>query len=148
YDWATDVAVSVVGLQAWTATEVGKRGLAAESCRWCEQRTDGTPTTNALDEVARRALRWGATGTAEAISNALGYGATPLLLMAIGGGAALMDRRRRESPVDLLLFAETAVIAADVNQLVKFAVGRERPYLHFGALPVNASQQTDRFTSF
>jgi membrane-associated phospholipid phosphatase len=36
-------------------------------------------------------------------------------------------------PTDAVLVLEAATIAADVNQLVKFGVGRERPFVH--ALP-------------
>ena len=47
--------------------------------------------------------------------------------------AAGTDRVLRYSPVDILIVAESTVLAVDLNQLVKFSAGRERPFV--AALP-------------
>jgi membrane-associated phospholipid phosphatase len=40
-----------------------------------------------------------------------------------------------EGWVDLLIVAEAATLAANLNQLVKYTVGRERPFVHYRNFP-------------
>ena len=54
-----------------------------------------------------------------------GIAAHQLLAARAAGDAA-------EGLVDLLVVAEAVALAADLNQVVKYAVGRERPFVHFG----------------
>jgi hypothetical protein len=56
------------------------------------------------------------------------------------GSATRWSGRTRPRPatsptdgfVDVLIIAQATALAADLNQLVKFTVGRERPFVHYG----------------
>jgi membrane-associated phospholipid phosphatase len=150
YDWSIDSAVSVVGLFSWLSSENAKKDLAATSCHWCERDAAGHPIVNDFDRAARDALRIDNTSAADGASTALGFALMPLFMVGSGLLSAGYDHRLKEYPVDLLLFAESAIIAADFNQAVKFAVGRERPIVHFtdGPDARKIVAQSDSLTSF
>lgn len=133
-----------VGTIAWSGSELAKSSVVATQCRWCQ--TDG------FDASVRDALRWSDsdTATANAISNGFGFVGMPLLLF--GGLAAISakDGAWRKIPEDLLVVVEATILAADLNQAVKFSVQRERPFVHALA-PADkgsASQPSDNNLSF
>ncbi len=145
------LGVTAFGGAAWIGSELAKGDIVASQCRLCD-RTMGADSLNGFDRSARSALRWGDgdVGTANAISNGLGFVGLPLLL---GGGLAAFaakDGAWRKIPEDLLVVAEATVLAADLNQAVKFSVQRERPFVH--VLPVadkgGTSQPSDNNLSF
>jgi membrane-associated phospholipid phosphatase len=110
-----------LGLGAlWIASEAGKSALAPDHARWARE--------NTLDRSVADALRWSHAARADHASNWLGFGALPL--GAFGGLFALSwaDARRDSFPVDALLLTESVSVAAFLNQGVKFAVGRRRPF--------------------
>ncbi len=118
------ITLTTVGGAAWIGSELAKRSIVATQCRLCDRNLDG------FDEGARDALKWSDPSTANLLSNVLGFGGMPVLLF---GGLALTsakDGAWRKIPEDLLVVAETVVLAADLNQAVKFAVQRERPFVH------------------
>jgi membrane-associated phospholipid phosphatase len=131
YDWSIDSAVTVIGIWGLLSSENAKKELTASGCHWCERDGAGNPTLNAFDAAARDHLRLSDGHTVENAGNALGYAIIPLVTLGGGLLAAGVDHRLKEYPVDLLLFAESAIIAADLNQAVKFAAARERPFVHF-----------------
>lgn len=123
------ITLTGVGGAAWIGSELAKGSIVASQCRWCDRDASGDTLTG-FDEGARDALRWSDTGTANLLSNVFGFGGMPVLLF---GGVALVsakDGAWRKIPEDLLVVAETVVLAADLNQAVKFAVQRERPFVH------------------
>lgn len=132
HDVAVDGAVTGAGAALWIGSELALRGLV-QDCRWCDRAADGTDTLNGFDRGVRDALRWGSPGAADLASSIGGFVLAPLV--AFGGDAlvASYDRRARGFWVDALVIAESAVLAADLNEIVKIAVARERPYAHFGA---------------
>jgi membrane-associated phospholipid phosphatase len=95
--------------------------LAPESCRWCRP--------NPVDDAVRDALRWERPGAANVWSGATAGALTPaaLGLTALAGRDA--GASGAEIGVDLLLVTEAAVLAMDLNEVVKLTVGRERPFL-------------------
>jgi membrane-associated phospholipid phosphatase len=107
---------------AWILSEALKGYLAPDSCRWCEPAE--------FDSAARGALRWDDTEAADAASYAIGFA----LLPALGLGLNAASARDAGDPVqgaeDALLVAEAVVLASALNQTVKFAAGRERPFVH------------------
>jgi membrane-associated phospholipid phosphatase len=119
----------VVGATGWIGSELAKGSIVATQCRLCDRQLNG------FDAGARDALRWGSSdvGTANAISNGLGFVGMPLLLAGGLAASSARDGAWRKIPEDLLVVVETTVLAADLNQAVKFAVQRERPFAH--ALP-------------
>jgi membrane-associated phospholipid phosphatase len=74
-------------------------------------------------------LRWQNPGAADTASNVIGLAMMPLAAGA-NAIAAAHDERASSIGVDLLIVAEAGILAADLNQLVKFTAGRERPFVH------------------
>jgi membrane-associated phospholipid phosphatase len=107
----------------WVATEaVWKDAFAPDDCRWCE--------TNGLDDAVRDALRWDDTKAARDASNAIGFLLVPAAGYSLLGLASWHDDRVGNWVTDGLIVTEAAILAMAANQMVKFAVGRERPFVH------------------
>lgn len=129
HDLRIDVPVIAgVGL-GWIGSEIGKGGLAPAACRWCDADGQGNDALNGFD-AAGRSLRWSDARLADRLSSLDAFVVLPAALLGLGAVAAARDRALDGWPLDSLLLAETAVVQAGVNQLVKFAVGRERPFVH------------------
>jgi membrane-associated phospholipid phosphatase len=122
---ALDVTVTAGGLAVWIASEVLNGDIAPSTCRWC--------SLDPPDARVRDALIWRDPALADTLSNVTGIVLMPLSAIGLDTLAAAHDGTLRSVPEDALLIAEAAVVAADVNQLVKLVVGRERPFVH--ALP-------------
>lgn len=123
YDTPIDLTVTGVGGASWITSELLKKDLAPSSCRIC--------ATNGFDTGVRDGLRWNEPGAANTVSNALGFGVIPAFALGGAALAAAHDDRARGIGADVLVIAEAGVLAADVNQLTKFLVGRQRPCAHF-----------------
>ncbi len=139
-DARVDVPIAAVGGASWIASEIFKADLVSDRCRWCDRDGAGHDTLNGLDSSVRDAFKWSNTSTANTVSNITGFVGAPLF--ALGGvtlGAAL-DHRIKDAPADALLVIESAVLAADLNQFVKFVAMRERPFVH--VLPPLAKPDT------
>jgi membrane-associated phospholipid phosphatase len=120
-----DVTVTAVGAGVWIGSELLKSHLAPLECRWCE--------ANDVDLSVRSALRWtDHGGTAITLSNVGAYVLAPAAAFGLVALAAAHDGRSQNTLTDLLIIAQAAVLAGDLNQLVKFSVGRQRPYAHAG----------------
>lgn len=124
--------LTTVGAAGWIGSELAKGSVVATQCRICDRSGD-VDTLNGFDRGARDALKWDDTSTPNAISNGVGFVAMPLLLFGGLAAVSAKDGAWRKIPEDLLVVAESVVLAADLNQAVKFAVQRERPFVH--ALP-------------
>jgi len=109
--------------------------VAPEECRWC--------ATNALDTAARDAFVWSDRGAAATTSTVTGYFLAPasaLGLLALADSSHVVD--------DAMPVLEAALASQIVTQLVKFSVGRQRPYAHFGTGPATPSSEDNlSFTS-
>ena len=123
------IGVTTVGGALWIGSELAKGSVVATQCRICD-RTSGVDTLNGFDASARDALVWNDTSTPNAISNGVGFVGLPLLLFGGLAGISAKDGAWRKIPEDLLVVAESVVLAADLNQAVKFSVQRERPFVH------------------
>lgn len=131
YDTRIDVAVTAVGGIWWIGSELLKADLVPEKCRWCYRAEDGSDLLNPYDGWVRHRLLWKNTSSAIAASNALGFFIEPGAMMGLTALSAAHDKAIGGFPVDALLITEATVIAADINQLAKFAFARERPFVHF-----------------
>ncbi len=128
--WEPRVDIPVTGalVTGWLLSEFAfKSQLGAKQCRWCE--------TNSFDLAVRSAFVPSMQPSAEGLraphvaSNMIGFIALPALLIGLDGLFAWRDDAGLESfLVDMLLVLETTFAALAVNQFVKFAVGRGRPY--------------------
>lgn len=131
YDTRIDGIVTVTGA-LWLLTSEGlKPRLVPEKCRWCYRAADGSDTLNPIDRGIRRNLVWSSTRTADVTSSLLAFVLEPAGQLALVAGAAGDQRALRGFSLDALLITEATVIAATVNQLAKFALARERPFVHF-----------------
>ncbi len=133
HDVATDAVVTVTSVILVVGAELGKPDIAPRTCAWCEP--------PGIDRAARDALRWSSTKTAAHLSDAMGLLAAPAadfgLLWAAGrdGGAT-----GGQEGVDALLLAESVFVSGLANEIVKNAVGRERPFVW--ALDAGAKSKT------
>ncbi len=150
HDTAADLAITGTGGLLWISSELLKGQLGPSACRWCDRNADGSDALNGVDAAARNGLRWSNPSTADALSYGTGFVLAPLAAFGLDAVAAAHDGRKDGIAVDALVILEAAVIAADVNQIVKFSAGRERPFVH--ALPpgekAHTSQPSDNNVSF
>jgi len=119
-----DLAVTAAAVAAWVGSELAKERLAPSSCRFCG--------TNALDADARYALVWSNDARARRGSDVVVFGLLPGAIAAHQLLAARAGGDVQEGLVDLLVIVQATALAADLNQLVKFSVGRQRPFVHYG----------------
>jgi membrane-associated phospholipid phosphatase len=119
-----DLVLTGTALALWFGSELAKDRLAPSECRFCG--------TNALDASARDALVWSDTDRARHTSDLLAAAVLPGALAAHQLLAARGAGDTREGLVDLLVVVQAAALAADLNQLVKFSVARQRPFVRYG----------------
>lgn len=132
WDPAVDGTVTGVGAAVWLTSVLSQAELAPARCRWCE--VDG------VDRSAREALLWSHPATAGTMSNVTAFVVAPVAAVGLDWLAAAHDGSAGNIGVDTLLVLESVVIVANVNQLTKLLVGRERPFVH--ALPADQKAQT------
>jgi membrane-associated phospholipid phosphatase len=147
--WARDGVIAGASLALWVTTETLKGKLGPNTCRWCDRSADGQDTLNPVDRWTRAALvadtlegraRWGkASDVSDFIVLPVGVLGAQYLL-ASGSGAT-----GREYAQDVMTIVESVGVAALTNQVVKFAVGRERPFVHEGN---HAEHDSDDNVSF
>jgi membrane-associated phospholipid phosphatase len=117
-----DVTVVAIGASGGVLSEELKPEIAPSRCRWC--------AVDELDERVRDALRWRDAAAADTTSGITGFVLTPLAAGGLDALAAAHDGVARYTGEDILLIAEAGVIAADLTQLTKMLVARERPFVH------------------
>src|SRR5262249_9389400 len=125
YDLVLDLAVTGGAAAFWLTFELLKSDLATP-CRWCDRDAQGNSTLNEFDLAIRTAFKWRDT-----LSTVFSFGLAPAAGIAVGAAIAGHDHRLNEFPVDLLVVAQSAMLAMDLNQIAKFTFARERPYVHF-----------------
>ncbi len=120
-DWAADGAAVLLAGGGWIASEALKDKLAPASCRWCGR--------NELDDAVTRALAWKDLKAADTVGGATAFGLAPAAAFGALALAANGDGRLRETPENALIVLEAAALSSALNQIVKFSVGRERPFV-------------------
>jgi membrane-associated phospholipid phosphatase len=134
FDWTRDGIITGSAAVLWIGSEAFlKKELAPNPCRWCDRDAEGRDTLNGLD-------RWGrglagstqaARDRADSWSNILDFGVLPAGVL--GAQALLVNANGADSRIyfqDATIILESAMLAAVLNQTVKFIVGRERPFVH------------------
>jgi membrane-associated phospholipid phosphatase len=124
HDLALDGAITATAIAAWIGTELAKERLAPSACRVC--------APGPLDAAARKALVWGHGARARRVSDLLAFAVVPAGLAAHQLLAARAAGDASEGLVDLLIVAQAAALAIDLDQMVKFASGRQRPFVRHG----------------
>ncbi len=125
YDWRVDGAVTAAAFAVWGGTQLFESRLAASECRWCDP--------GSLDSAMRDTLRWNDTSAANLASNLGAYVFVPLSSLGLLALDTRSEGRLDELPGDGLVIAEAVALNGALTQIVKFTVGRERPFVH--ALP-------------
>jgi membrane-associated phospholipid phosphatase len=134
YDWRVDGAVTAAGFAFWGGTQLLESRLAAADCRWCDP--------GSVDSSVRDALRWDDTSAANLTSNLGAYLFVPLASLGLLALDTHREGRLDELPGDVLVIAEAVALNGTLTQIVKFAAGRERPFVH--ALPDEEKALTAR----
>jgi membrane-associated phospholipid phosphatase len=121
------VAITVAGGVFYLTTETAfKTDLAPTLCRWCQPPS--------LDVHVRNALVWKTPGDADLLSSATGLMILPIAALAIDGIPALARGPAYAELIDdTLPILESEVTTSVLTNIVKFSVGRQRPYAHFAA---------------
>ena len=132
YDWRVDGAVTAAAFAFWGGTQLFESRLAPAECRWCDP--------GSLDASVRSALRWNDTSAANLASNLGAYVFVPLTSLGLLALDAQREGRLGELPGDGLVIAEAVALNGALTQIVKFAAGRERPFVH--ALPAEQKPLT------
>ena len=89
-------------------------------------------------------LVWSSVGRARRASDVLAF---VLLPSGIAAHQLLAARGARDAGlVDLVVVAQATALAADLNQLVKYAVGRQRPLARYGTAPAEPDDNLSFFS--
>ena len=129
HDLRIDIPVAAAAGLGWIGSELAKPALAPATCRWCDADSSGKDALNGFD-AAGRSLRWSNPRLADTLSSLDAFVLLPVALLGLDALAARRDHALDGWPVDALILVETVAAQAALNQLVKFAVGRERPFVH------------------
>jgi membrane-associated phospholipid phosphatase len=150
YDLRVDIPLLVVSSAWLIGSEVARPTLAPKHCRWCETNADGGDGVNPLDDAVRDALRWDDMRLANMLSSVIAYGVVPATSLGLLALAQWHDDASANFLIDVIAIAEAVTLSTGLTQVVKFAVGRERPHVH--ALPQAEKAQTaspsNNYTSF
>lgn len=141
-DPRADIPITVAAGALWIGSELLKPKIGPKACRWCEP--DG------FDEAVRSHWRWSDPAEGDRDSNAVAFVATPLVVGVMESLAARLDDRGSNTGADLLVVLEATTLAADLNQVTKFSVARERPFVHAlaPADKLSTPHPSDNNTSF
>jgi membrane-associated phospholipid phosphatase len=128
--WTRDAALTAGAAALLLSSEsLFKDALAPSTCRWCDRNARGEDTLNAVDRWAERFAGDPASQKrASAWSDVVAMGMLPVgvlgtgYLVGRGSGSDVLAQ-------DALMVAQAVLISSSVNQVVKFAAGRERPFV-------------------
>jgi membrane-associated phospholipid phosphatase len=147
--WNPKIDLPVTGAlgAGWLISEFAvKKQLAPAQCRWC--------ATNALDDGVRSIFHpnVGVSGLsgADTASN-VAWGAAAVATLGVDALLAWRDGAVADFPVDAVIVFEATFAAMALNQTVKFAVGRERPFVsHLSAedKPLTAAPSDNNLSFF
>lgn len=131
YDLPVDAGVTATAGVTWLTLTLLEPALTPKHCRWCDRNSDGSDGLNGFDRSVRSALKWKNTSLAGTASTIFSFGLAPLAGLGIGALITKRDGRVDELPVDLLVVAESAFVALDLNEISKFSFARQRPDAHY-----------------
>jgi membrane-associated phospholipid phosphatase len=123
YDWAIDGAVTAATAATVIGLQLAKNQLGPLECKWC--------VPGSLDGDVARSVAWSNPKTANTLSDVMQF----LLPFATVGYGVLQGYRLGDPAAgwsDALLITEATSLALLANVIVKYAVGRARPYVWMG----------------
>ena len=135
YDLRVDLPLTLIAGGLWITGEGLQNQLTPAHCRWCDD--------NRFDARARDALRWENPAPGGTLSDVLVFGVLPVvsvgglvLARAVDARASAREQHNvdrlpmREAWLDTLFVLEATAVASVLNQIVKYASARERPYAY------------------
>ena len=137
YSWAVDGAVTGVAVVATGTLMLMRNELAPRACKWCEP--------GSLDGEIARAVAWSSPRAANTTSDVLQW-VVPVGMLGYGLAQAYRLGNPTAGWSDVLIVAEATSVAMLINTVVKYAVGRARPYAWTGDDPYG--ETTDANLSF
>lgn len=139
YDLVADLSVTGAALASMVTLALLKSRLAPLQCRIC--------APDALDNSLHSALLWRDPRAADTASSVLADGLLPAGLLAFGLASAGRTGDMGAGAVDALLVVQAVSIATVLEEGVKYASGRLRPYAWYEHLPPSPGT-SDRNLSF
>jgi membrane-associated phospholipid phosphatase len=142
YDLVVDGAITAGATGAWIISEALMGTLAPTACHWC--------ASNGFDAGARDLLLSPWPASAATASDAIAFGMIPVGVLAHQLLAARAAGDLRAGWADLLVIAQATALAMDLDQVAKFAAGRQRPFVHYGNFrdPARRPQPDDNLSFF
>lgn len=130
----------VLGGASYLIVELGlKQQISRSGCWWCEP--------PGFDTRARF-LKWDNVDRANVVSNWSGFVLSPLFAMGgLVATTAFDDKDSRRVFDDLIPVIQAGVAAGLINEVLKIAVARKRPYARFNGRDV-MKRPGESFTSF
>jgi membrane-associated phospholipid phosphatase len=140
YDLRVDIPVTTAAVAIWLGAELAQDHLAPATCRWC--------AGNGLDDHVRDALVWHDRNAANRASDVVAFALIPVAAAGQDLLAARAAGDSRAALVDGLVVLQAVALAADLNQIVKLSVGRQRPFVRFGDDPNRAPTSDDNLSFY
>lgn len=123
YSLPIDLTIVGVGGVGWITSEILKSKIVSPGCFWCNP--------PAVDVAVKNALRWEDRQSADLLSYISGFGLAPLGAFGMNAAFVLANGGKwKEVGIDSLVILESITLAADITQIVKFSVLRERPFVN------------------
>jgi membrane-associated phospholipid phosphatase len=132
FNWARDGAITGVGAALWLGSEMFfKDSLSPGQCRWCDGARAGSFRLNPVDRFGRglAGSTPGARAQAAMLSNVLGFAALPAGIFGMQYALARSSGNTSFFKEDFFIVLQSAVLSSVATQAVKFAVGRQRPFV-------------------
>lgn len=119
-----DATITGFAAAAWVAAERLRPELAPSTCRWC--------APPGFDASAQHSLAWSNRRAADRLSDGVAYGLIPVSTLSIFVLNSSLDQQQPLEQLiqDGLIIAQATAFAADLGELAKLSVARERPFVH------------------
>lgn len=119
-----DATITGFAAATWLAAERLRPELAPSTCRWC--------APPGFDASAQHTLAWSNPGAADRLSDGIAYGLIPVSTLSVFILSSSFDRQQPLEQLiqDGLIIAQATAFAADLGELAKLTVARERPFVH------------------
>jgi membrane-associated phospholipid phosphatase len=128
-----------VGAAYLTTAVLFHTSLAPDECRWCDPPS--------IDARTRNALVWDHANRARVASDVLGAFAIPTLSVVVPNLLLIGTDPGWGDILDVTLpIAETVLATQILTYFAKSAVGRQRPYAHFGSARPKADMTEDNLS--
>jgi membrane-associated phospholipid phosphatase len=112
-----------------------KPRLIPDACRWCNP--------SSIDRSAREVVLWDDPEVAATLSDLTAFVLPGVIGMGTLVASGWRDRRAGRWIDDCLPVVQTAIFHGLFHHLVKFSVGRQRPFVHFGDDPEREPELDD-----